>query len=193
MEGIGGRFGEMLQGLGYLASHPIKGPQQMWAASHDRFLGKMLDDYKWKLQSPYGRGQIMADIITLRAGALLKSLAPAAETGGINATREGLIDISHHLSSLDADPANAIMYGRLTEAFEGGRPLTGVDANFYTHEVTESGLMNSGLSWQTAHAQTLEIQGIPYVRGYTSQLYTPEALRASEAFNNQLLIEAITH
>jgi hypothetical protein len=53
--------------------------------------------------------------------------------------------------------------------------------------------MDSGLDWQTAHAQTLELQGIPYAPGYISQLYTPEALRASEAFENQLFLDAARH
>ena len=51
--------------------------------------------------------------------------------------------------------------------------------------------MDGGLDWQAAHARTLELQGIPYVRGYTSQLYTPEALQASEAYDLQFLLQTI--
>jgi hypothetical protein len=43
----------------------------------------------------------------------------------------------------------------ITDAFEAEQPLTGIDANFYTHELTESSLMDSGLDWQIAHAHPL--------------------------------------
>ena len=82
----------------------------MWAASHDRFLGKMLDDYKWKLQSPYGRGQIMADIITLRAGAFLKSLAPAAETKMVTLYRG-----TTYYDALEAVGNNAVNMERVVQ------------------------------------------------------------------------------
>jgi RHS repeat-associated protein len=118
-------------------------------------------------------------------------LSLEAETPGIMATKEDLITISEHLSTVDADPGNAIMYQRLLDAYEAGTPLTSVDANFYEHELIESGLVDSGIERWAAHAQTLEIQGIPYVKGYTSSLYTPQALQASEAATLQEYLNAL--
>jgi hypothetical protein len=92
--------------------------------------------------------------------------ALAAENIGVNATREGLIDVSQHLSQFGVEPTNAAMYERLTTAFESGQPLTGADATFYQHELIESGLMDGGMDARAAHLETLRIQGIDYAPGY---------------------------
>jgi filamentous hemagglutinin len=76
------------------------------------------------------------------------------------------------------------MYSRLTSAFESSEPLTGIDANFYTHELTESGLMNSGMSYGETHAATLEMQGLELNAATPAQLYQPSIiLKYSESFN----------
>jgi RHS repeat-associated protein len=112
-------------------------------------------------------------------GSLIGSQAPslwAADTG-IMASREGLVDVSQHLSTFGPDPANAAMYSRLTTAFENGQTLTGTDAAFYQHELTESSLMDAGMEARAAHLETLGRQGIEYAPGYESQLYHPTVIQ----------------
>ncbi|HEV2208620.1 MAG TPA: RHS repeat-associated core domain-containing protein, partial [Verrucomicrobiae bacterium] len=102
--------------------------------------------------------------------------------GGLMATREGLIDVSQHLSSFGADPANAAMYSRLTTAFENGQALTGADAAFYQHELVESLLMDAGMEARAAHLETLSQQGILYAPGYEAQLYHPMVIQQFPAW-----------
>jgi hypothetical protein len=73
------------------------------------------------------------------------------------------------------DPANARMIERLRLGLR-----TKQDINFYMHELKESALMNRGIGPRDAHLQTLQWQGIPYVRGVERELYAPDALEAFE-------------
>ena len=102
------------------------------------------------------------------------------------ATREGLIQISEHLTQLPGgggiDPANAAMYSRLTTAFENGQAFTGTDAAFYQHELLESSLMDSGMEARAAHLETLSQQGIPYAPGYEAQLYHQSVIQQFPAY-----------
>jgi RHS repeat-associated protein len=107
-----------------------------------------------------------------------------AAQGGVMATREGLIDVSQHLSTFGADPPNSAMYSRLTTAFENGRALTGTDAAFYQHELIESSLMDAGMADRAAHLETLSRQGIPYAPGHESQLYHPTVIQQFPGYFN---------
>jgi hypothetical protein len=70
---------------------------------------------------------------------------PVAAESGVMATRQGLIDVSQHLTRFSPVEANNLMYTRIAEAFERGELLQGVDATFYEHELIESGLMDAGM------------------------------------------------
>jgi RHS repeat-associated protein len=165
----------------------------------------VFNEIRQDAQTPYGRGKIQGYGGTLvasllfgggevrfgtgveqvsaqialreRVGANITESLAAEGAEGIMASREGLIEVSQHLSTFGTDEANAAMYSRLTSAFESGQPLTGVDATFYQHELIESGLMDAGMGAREAHLSTLEIQGIPYQKGYESLLYSPEAMK----------------
>jgi RHS repeat-associated protein len=107
---------------------------------------------------------------------------------GTMATQEGLINISQHLAQgvdYGIEPANIAMYGRLTDAFEAGEPLTGIDANFYEHELIESSLVDAGMNPAAAHVAALNIQGIKNTAAAPAQLYQPNIiLKYSESFNS---------
>ena len=133
-------------------------------------------------------GEVMFTAATIGAGfaesAGARVSAVAAEAG-VMATREGLIDVSHHLSTFGADSANSAMYSRLTKSFESGTALTGTDAAFYQHELLESSLMDSGMGARAAHLETLGQQGMPYAPGYEAQLYHPTVIQQFPAWFSQ--------
>ena len=103
---------------------------------------------------------------------------------GITPTSEGLINISQHLSTVDAEGPEFAMYSRLTTAFENGETLTGTDAAFYQHELIESSLVDSGMEQSAAHLETLSQQGIPYNPASQAALYHPSVIQQFPASFN---------
>ena len=72
------------------------------------------------------------------------------------------------------------MIARLRTALKSGKALSGADANFYMHELTESKLMASGMSYEEAHQAALEAHGAsPF------SLYSPEVIKQFPEYFNQ--------
>jgi hypothetical protein len=134
-------------------------------------LGAMMEQQENTLALQY---LAMVPIILDGGEALLAGVG--ADTG-IMATRGGLIDISQHLSTVDAEGPEFAMYSRLTTAFENGRTLTGTDAAFYQHELIESSLVDSGMEQSAAHVEALSQQGIPYTPASQAALYHPSVIQ----------------
>ena len=86
------------------------------------------------------------------------------------ATRDGIERIEQHLAKLGAldDPANAAMLKRLREGNIGETEL-----RFYQHELLEMEIITdySYEGARAAHLEVLEMQGIPYEKGYEKMLY----------------------
>jgi RHS repeat-associated protein len=89
----------------------------------------------------------------------------------VRVSQKGLDTVKAHLSRpefTDPDtgelgtesPENAAMIQRLEEALNQGDTISGVDANFYFHELYESTLMDRGLSYDEAHEQALIRYGV---------------------------------
>jgi hypothetical protein len=91
---------------------------------------------------------------------------------GLFVTESGLATVEAHLARFGADEANAAMVTRLRSGLR-----TEHDIAFYRHEIYESSLMRSGMEARAAHLNTLEWQGIPYVKGYEQRLYHPDVLK----------------
>jgi RHS repeat-associated protein len=106
-----------------------------------------------------------------------ESIGKVAADEGVMATKEGLINISHHLTQgvdYGVEPGNIGMYNRLVTAFENGTSLTGPDLNFYQHELYESSLVDLGLDQAAAHQAALENFGVNEF-----QLYHPSVIEAN--------------
>ncbi len=100
--------------------------------------------------------------------------SPEPETNGATAaqrrefTGADLTVVTDHLSKLDPFGANDAMLQRIGSALESGSPLTEAQTNFMRHELRESELMNSGMSYEDAHAAALETH--PPGRNYDPDL-----------------------
>lgn len=70
------------------------------------------------------------------------------------------------------------MLGRLQSAV--GTSVTGADANFYLHEISEATMMGNGMSYEAAHAAALaKYNASPF------SLYAPQVIQAlPEDFNS---------
>jgi RHS repeat-associated protein len=114
-------------------------------------------------------------------GGISASEANAAEGAtSVQLTQEGLNTVANHLAQFDEFAPNTQMMQNLQNAFSAGENVTGANANFYLHETTEAGFMQSGLSYDAAHAAALQQYGMsPF------SLYTPEVIQANPTlFNN---------
>jgi RHS repeat-associated protein len=100
--------------------------------------------------------------------------------GDIWVSQKGLSILEAHLSGEFASPENDAMIARLRAALEAGVPISGADANFYLHEVSEATFMAQGLDYDTAHAAALTKYGVsPY------SLYHPDVIQQlSQRFND---------
>jgi RHS repeat-associated protein len=93
--------------------------------------------------------------------------------------------IEQHLSRHDLDdalavPENIAMMQRLRAAAASGRNITGADASFYFHELTEARLMNQGMSYNDAHQLALDEFGVS-----NFSVYHPDVINelGTEYFN----------
>jgi filamentous hemagglutinin len=98
----------------------------------------------------------------------------------VQVSEKGLGIVSSHLSQFGDDAANAGMLQRLQNAFASGQSVTGADANFYLHELSDSTMMAQGMSDDAAHTAALVKYGVsPF------SLYAPQVIEANpELFNN---------
>jgi filamentous hemagglutinin len=108
----------------------------------------------------------------------LASDSPVAARGAVTVTREGLDQVVSHLAQFGEHPPNQAMIERLESQL--GSQVSGADANFYLHELSESEYMAEGLSDEAAHAAALESGGVsPF------SLYHPEVIQQfPQYFNN---------
>ncbi|WP_411681868.1 hypothetical protein, partial [Clostridium thailandense] len=89
----------------------------------------------------------------------------------INVTEKGLNIVKSHISTFDEYGPNNAMINRLQNSLIKGKQVTGADASFYMHEVSESNLMSKGLGYDQAHAAALSKYGVsPF------SVYHPEVL-----------------
>jgi RHS repeat-associated protein len=118
-------------------------------------------------------------LATLAPGLEGPGKATAAKTG-VRLTEKGLAMVERHLLRFGEDKANAAMVGRLRSALETGSKVAGADANFYLHELAEGAAMDSGMSYDAAHAAALEHYGVS-----NFSLYAPEVIDGlPELFNS---------
>jgi RHS repeat-associated protein len=104
----------------------------------------------------------------------------AAASEATTVTEEGLGQVEQHLAQFGDHPPNAAMVERLRTALGNGGSIEGADANFYNHELTESSLMNGGMSYDEAHATALEQHGVsPY------SLYHPDVIQQFPEYFNR--------
>ena len=98
----------------------------------------------------------------------------------IRVSERGLGIVIDHLAQFGHVPENTAMIARLQRALVAGHTITGADANFYLHEISEATTMRRGLSYVEAHLGALAKYGVsPY------SLYHPHVIRAlPEHFND---------
>jgi RHS repeat-associated protein len=96
-------------------------------------------------------------------------------------TRSNIRKVKRHLNKyFEGDPGNEIMINRLKQIRKGNLKATQIDINFVKHELRESQLMKKGKTYEQAHNQTLNEQGMGNGVKYHEQLYTKEALKAQD-------------
>ncbi|WP_232443013.1 hemagglutinin repeat-containing protein [Burkholderia ubonensis] len=125
-------------------------------------------------------GDAALGVLTFGEGNAVKQLVSGIRSESVAISQKGLDIVSSHLSQFGDDAANAGMLQRLQNAFANGQSVTGADANFYLHELTESTLMRQGMTYDAAHAAAVTKYGVsPYL------LYAPEVIDANPSlFNN---------
>lgn len=101
------------------------------------------------------------------AGSLRIAAAEARE--GIQVTSKGVNIVRNHVAQFEFAPNDA-MVSRLENAI--GRRVTGADAHYYLHELSEATMMGRGLSYEAAHAGALQ----KYAASPFS-LYHPDVIR----------------
>lgn len=137
----------------------------------------------------YGVGAapgMVANVGALRAGALnttngtgafLEGTQGGAGLGKLNGrqvavSEKGLQRVETHLSQFGDVPENNLMLERLRTAMANGDKVTGADAIFYTHELSEYTMMARGLDYPSAHQAALsKYQVSPF------SVYHPEVIQ----------------
>ncbi len=119
-------------------------------------------------------------------GLLASAAGPSPARGvpqqGIRVTQNGLDIAAKHLAQFGEHGPNQAMLARLQSAL-GGR-VTGAEANFYLHEISEATMMGRGMSYDAAHAAALEKYGVsPY------SLYHPEVIQQLPARRRSAAVE----
>ncbi|MEC0128992.1 WXG100 family type VII secretion target [Paenibacillus pabuli] len=74
----------------------------------------------------------------------------------INVSQKGLDIVKTHISTFDSYAPNQAMIQRIESALQTGKPLTGADASFYMHEVSEFTKMGKGMGYDAAHASAIQ-------------------------------------
>jgi len=101
----------------------------------------------------------------------------AAERGaarGIRVTEKGMQLLEANLArpEFEAFAGNDAMLVRLRSAMSAGERVTGADANFYLHEISEGTFRAQGIGYDAAHAAALQKYGVsPY------SVYHPDVIQ----------------
>ncbi|MFY0517965.1 hypothetical protein ACOMCU_09035 [Lysinibacillus sp. UGB7] len=75
----------------------------------------------------------------------------------LNVSEKGLKIVKEHLSENFGDyPENLAMIKRLENALANKQKISGADASFYLHEVSESTMMKKGVDYDTAHEMAIK-------------------------------------
>ena len=74
----------------------------------------------------------------------------------ITVSQKGLEIVKSHISTFDSYAPNQAMIQRLENFLKSGKALTGADASFYMHEVSEFTKMGKGMDYDMTHAFALE-------------------------------------
>ncbi len=94
----------------------------------------------------------------------------------VRISQKGLDLVTQHLSKFGPVKENDLMLLRLNEALRSGKPVTGADASFYIHEVTEATKMSKGMGYIEAHQFALnKYQVSPF------SVYHPDVISAVNA------------
>jgi hypothetical protein len=95
----------------------------------------------------------------------------------IRVTEKGMKTLERHLSQFDDVPWNRAMIERLRSAMGSGRTISGADASFYMHEISEATLMSRGLPYGAAHDAALLKYGVsPF------SVYHPQVVAANRGW-----------
>lgn len=117
-------------------------------------------------------------------GAFLEGAAGGTGLGrvagmSVRVSEKGLGIVERHLANFDAFAPNDAMVARLRGALNSGARISGADASFYFHEVSEATMMGRGLSYQAAHVGALGKYGVsPY------SVYHPDVIVANPGWFN---------
>jgi hypothetical protein len=192
--------------VAYHIKHGIVAPTREWLANepyvyldadHNVRTSSVHRDYSHEMAPVLGEIALML-APGANAAARGESLAPrgtgafveGAEGGAglgklagrsIKVSEKGLTIVEQHLARPEfaGAPQNAAMIARLRSALSGGSRVTGADASFYLHEVSEATMMGRGLSYDAAHAAALGKYGVsPF------SVYHPEVIQAHPGFFN---------
>ncbi|WP_201798252.1 hypothetical protein, partial [Lachnotalea glycerini] len=90
----------------------------------------------------------------------------------INVTEKGINIVKQHLSGEFSDITNDAMIKRLENALANGEKISGADASFYMHEITETTLMNQGMTYDVAHGLALEKYDVSPFSVYSPEVVT---------------------
>lgn len=88
-------------------------------------------------------------------------------------SQKGLGMVENHLAQFGSAPQNAAMLERLRGALSSGARITGSDASFYFHELSEATMMGRGMAYEVAHSAALGKYGVsPF------SVYHPEVIQS---------------
>jgi RHS repeat-associated protein len=194
---VDGAWGTMT-GLGEMAKHPlgtadnileaIAFPQVAAAKAWPALKGFGL---RVAAGDPRAIGQGLFELASLAAPPLkisklskLRYLSLIDEAGtALRVSEKGISGIESHLARAEfgAFEGNDLMLGRLRNALTNGEQITGADANFYLHELSESRMMGRGAGYEAAHAAAMEKYGL----SSNMSLYHPELIQTRpDLFNS---------
>jgi hypothetical protein len=126
LRGLGHRIGEIASGIGTMVMHPIDTVDAIRnpvvrekLVPYGSTIDNVIAEIKYKAGSPYGRGEIMGDIVALRAGSV------AGRTAG--ALREGLTGLSRAELAIVAEARgilNSPQMAQLRAAHAAGKSVS---------------------------------------------------------------------
>jgi hypothetical protein len=98
----------------------------------------------------------------------------------IRVSRKGYAIVERHLAQFGEVAENTAMLARLRAALESNTKISGADASFYMHELSEATMMGRGLTYDVAHEAALSKYGVsPF------SVYHPEVIEGlPDSFNS---------
>ncbi len=161
----------------------------LWSSAHDYATGGIVGGIKKVVK--FGIKELGEKIGKKRvARRATGAFNPGSATNGnglgrlsgreVRVSEKGLGKLESHLSQFGDHPQNTAMVGRLRTAMEQGRRVSGADASFYLHELSEATLMARGVGYEVAHAAALSKYGVsPF------SVYAPEVIQSLPSYFSQ--------